>query len=30
MLKKVETKMLKTLSKYYGYTIGKCELKNKK
>ena len=27
MLKKAETKMLKTLSKYYGYSIGKCEFK---
>lgn len=29
MLKKAETKMLKTLSKYYGYSIGKCEFKIK-
>ena len=27
MLKKAETKMLKTLSKYHGYNIGKCEFK---
>jgi hypothetical protein len=26
-LAKAETKMLKTLSKYYGYSIGKCEFK---
>jgi len=29
MLKKAETKMLKTLSKYYGYNIGKCGFKLK-
>lgn len=28
-LTKAETKMLKTLSKYYGYSIGKCEFKIK-
>ena len=29
MLKKAETKMIKTLSKYYGYSIGKCDFKIK-
>lgn len=29
-LAKAETKMLKTLSKYYGYNIGKCEFKIRK
>lgn len=29
MLTKAETKMLKTLSKHYGYSIGKCEFKIK-
>lgn len=29
MLNKAETKMLKTLSKHYGYSIGKCEFKIK-
>lgn len=26
-ISKAETKMLKTLSKYYGYSIGKCKFK---
>lgn len=30
MLAKAETKMLKTLSEQYGYSIGKCEFKIKK